>query len=147
MQTIIFNKTKVETVKNVGVINSEDHGKSSLIYMSDTNIQSRLPSIECDLYIFRVDQYKFLGQNILYYKDGAGKWITLKELARVTGRHSQTIRDFFSRTGGMVRVGIYDNGSHGGRPSADIRLAHVRQNLIPLELGLHYIKTRPELKS
>jgi len=146
MEHSIFEKSKVETVKTIGVVTATNLNKSSLVYISDSPIKSRLPSEECDTTIYGIKDYKFLGHTILYYEDKDGKWITLKELVRMTGRSLTAVDTYFRRTKSMIRVGIYDNGSHGGRPTANLHLAHVRQNLVPLELGLHYFKTRPELK-
>jgi len=72
------------------------------------------------------------------------KFMFLKDIAKVTGRHHANVDKYYRKKDAMIKVG-YRPKHWGGAPSRKRGLQHVNQNLVPMLHALQYIRTRPEL--
>ena len=135
--------TKIEVLNIVSVVTAEDQ-TSCLTFKEVAPIKNIL-SDNCSTNLFLSIEDKFLGMHLPCIIDGRNnKFMFLKDIAKVTGRHHANVDKYFRKKDAMIKVG-YRPKHWGGAPSRKRGLQHVNQNLVPMLHALQYIRTRPEM--
>tara|TARA_R100001244_G_scaffold107339_1_gene79601 strand:+ start:325 stop:780 length:456 start_codon:yes stop_codon:yes gene_type:complete len=146
MQT--FNYSKIQVLNTVAVaVPTGRPSLSSLVYQIPAKPLNILGA-NCSPDLFTRRFENFLGMTISYFVDPKGnRFLTIKEVAALTGRKANTVWTFFNGNDGMLKVGYRPKGT-GGRPMKSKHgVSHVNQNLIPYLNAMTYIRTRPEVNN
>lgn len=146
MQT--FNYSKIETLSLVSLaVVVGQPNISSLVYQADTEVKN-IKGAACSSNLFNKGFTTFLGMTVRYFIDPKGnRFLTIKEVATLSGRTRKAVDQFFRSNDGMLKVG-YRPKHWGGRPMKSKHgVSHVNQNLIPYLNAMTYIRTRPEVSN